>query len=117
MYNPAPMKNPSFDLVIFDCDGVLVESEPLACQVYVQMFREFGYPLDYAETLYEFHGFTLLNRLGLRNSSSELPGETCHHQRAAPRRIPAGAARQPGPANGELLHGDVPQRTGREDSF
>ena len=63
MYNPAPMKNTSFDLVIFDCDGVLVESEPLACQVYVQMFHEFGYPLDYAETLYEFHGFTLPKRL------------------------------------------------------
>jgi HAD superfamily hydrolase (TIGR01509 family) len=57
------MNNPSCDLVIFDCDGVLVESEPLACRVYVQMFHEFGYHLDYAETLREFHGVTLPKRL------------------------------------------------------
>jgi len=52
-----------FDLVIFDCDGVLVESEPLACQVYVQMFAEYGFQLDYDETLEKFHGVTLPGRL------------------------------------------------------
>jgi HAD superfamily hydrolase (TIGR01509 family) len=52
-----------FDLVIFDCDGVLVESEPLACQVYVQIFAEYGYRLDYAETLQKFHGTTLHERV------------------------------------------------------
>ena len=26
---PAPMSNRPFDLVIFDCDGVLVDSEPI----------------------------------------------------------------------------------------
>ncbi|MDP1546330.1 MAG: HAD family hydrolase [Anaerolineales bacterium] len=56
------MKNP-FDLVIFDCDGVLVESEPLANQVYVQLFGEFGYQLDYEETLHEFQGVTIHDRL------------------------------------------------------
>src|SRR6185503_17421580 len=56
--NPTP-----FDLVIFDCDGVLVESEPLACQVYIQIFAEYGYPLDYAETLQKFHGATLRERV------------------------------------------------------
>ena len=57
------MNTTPFDLVIFDCDGVLVKSEPLACQVYVQMFAEFGFHLDYAETLREFHGVTLPKRL------------------------------------------------------
>jgi HAD superfamily hydrolase (TIGR01509 family) len=52
-----------FDLVIFDCDGVLVESEPLACQVYIQLFAEYGYGLDYAETLQKFHGTTLTERV------------------------------------------------------
>ena len=52
-----------FDLVIFDCDGVLVESEPLACQIYVQMLGEFGIDLDYDETLREFHGVTLARRI------------------------------------------------------
>ena len=52
-----------FDLVIFDCDGVLVESEPLACQVYIQIFMEYGYRLDYAATLKKFHGTTLPERV------------------------------------------------------
>jgi len=63
MYNPALMNTNPFDLVIFDCDGVLVESEALACQIYVQMFAEYGYPLDYNETLHKFYGVTLSNRL------------------------------------------------------
>jgi HAD superfamily hydrolase (TIGR01509 family) len=42
---------------------VLVESEALACQIYVQMFAEYGYPLDYNETLHKFYGVTLINRL------------------------------------------------------
>jgi phosphoglycolate phosphatase len=63
MYNPAVMNKSSFDLVIFDCDGVLVESEPLACQIYVQMWEEIGIKLDYGETLREFHGVTLARRV------------------------------------------------------
>jgi HAD superfamily hydrolase (TIGR01509 family) len=63
MYNPALMNTKPFDLVIFDCDGVLVESEALACQIYVQMFAEYGYPLNYEETLHKFYGVTLINRL------------------------------------------------------
>ncbi len=51
------------DLVIFDCDGVLVETEPLVCRLYVQMFAEYGYPLEYEETLHEHHGVNLLKRL------------------------------------------------------
>jgi phosphoglycolate phosphatase len=39
-------KTSSYDLVIFDCDGVLVNSEPLANKVYVQMLGEFGYQVD-----------------------------------------------------------------------
>ena len=57
------MNNLPFDLVIFDCDGVLVESEPLACQVYIEIFAEYGYSLDYAETLQKFHGTTLPERV------------------------------------------------------
>jgi HAD superfamily hydrolase (TIGR01509 family) len=63
MYNPALMNTNPFDLVIFDCDGVLVESEALACQIYVQMFAEYGYSLNYDETLRKFYGVTLSNRL------------------------------------------------------
>jgi len=67
------MNTTTFDLVIFDCDGVLVESEPLACQVYVQMFSEQGYALDYAETLQKFHGATLPERLEITSRELGLP--------------------------------------------
>ena len=57
------MNTTPFDLVIFDCDGVLVESEELACRIYVDMFREYGHLLDYEQTLHKFYGMTLQNRL------------------------------------------------------
>ncbi len=65
MYNPAPMNTKPYDLVIFDCDGVLVESEPLAARIYSQMFTEYGYPLDYEETLHEHYGVNLRIRLDM----------------------------------------------------
>jgi HAD superfamily hydrolase (TIGR01509 family) len=34
-----------FDLVIFDCDGVLVDSESLACVVHADVLTQFGYPI------------------------------------------------------------------------
>ena len=70
MYNPASMNKPPFDLVIFDCDGVLVESEELACRVYVDMLRDYGYSLEYKETLHKFYGMTLDTRLKI--SAQEL---------------------------------------------
>ena len=57
------MNTKPYDLVIFDCDGVLVESEALACRIYVDLFAEYGHPLDYTETLHKFYGVTLTNRL------------------------------------------------------
>ena len=63
MYNRASMNNQTYDLVIFDCDGILVESEELACRIYVDMFQEYGYHIDYAETLHKFYGMTLESRL------------------------------------------------------
>ncbi len=57
------METTSFDLVIFDCDGVLVNSEPLANQVYVQMLAELGYQVNTEEYLKEFSGAALPKRL------------------------------------------------------
>ncbi len=34
-----------FDLVIFDCDGVLVDSEPLACRAFEQVYANHGMTL------------------------------------------------------------------------
>lgn len=63
MYNSALMRANSFDLTIFDCDGVLVDSEPLANQVFVQLVRESGLELDEAATMKKFSGITLPDRI------------------------------------------------------
>ena len=57
------MNTPPFDLVIFDCDGVLVDSEPLANRVFVEMLRESGHPVDTAEYQREFSGASIFHRL------------------------------------------------------
>ena len=41
----------SLDLVIFDCDGVLVDSEPLALRVCVELGAELGWPLTEKEII------------------------------------------------------------------
>lgn len=44
------------ELVIFDCDGVLIDSERLAVRVDVVMFRELGWPISEAEVVEHFVG-------------------------------------------------------------
>src|SRR5690606_2457010 len=44
------------DLVIFDCDGVLVDSERLAVRVESELLAELGWPLSEAEVLERFVG-------------------------------------------------------------
>jgi HAD superfamily hydrolase (TIGR01509 family) len=56
-------KTSPFDLVIFDCDGVLVNSEPLANQVYVHMLKEFGHQVNAEQYLREFSGVYIYKRL------------------------------------------------------
>jgi HAD superfamily hydrolase (TIGR01509 family) len=43
-------------LVIFDCDGVLIDSERLAVKVDVVVLRELGWPLSEAEVIERFVG-------------------------------------------------------------
>jgi HAD superfamily hydrolase (TIGR01509 family) len=57
------MTSHSIDLVIFDCDGVLVDSEPLANQVFVQLVREHGFEVDEPAYQKKFSGVTLPNRI------------------------------------------------------
>ena len=44
------------ELIIFDCDGVLVDSEPLSCRVLAEQFTEFGYPISTDEAIEKFKG-------------------------------------------------------------
>ena len=46
-------------LVIFDCDGVLVDSEPIALRMLVEMLAEAGVPLDAAAVSDRFLGRSL----------------------------------------------------------
>jgi HAD superfamily hydrolase (TIGR01509 family) len=45
-----------FDLVIFDCDGVLIDSERLAVRTESQILTELGWPLSEAEVIDLFVG-------------------------------------------------------------
>ena len=45
-----------FDLVIFDCDGVLVDSERISVRIDVQVLAELGWPLTEADVVERFVG-------------------------------------------------------------
>ena len=47
-----------FELVIFDNDGVLVDSERIAVRVEAQLLAELGWPLSEAEVVERFMGRT-----------------------------------------------------------
>ena len=46
----------TWDLVIFDCDGVLVDSERISVRIDVQMLAKLGWPLTEAEVIERFVG-------------------------------------------------------------
>ena len=48
--------NTRADLVIFDCDGVLVDSEVISCRAHSQMLTRHGYPITADQVLDRFLG-------------------------------------------------------------
>jgi HAD superfamily hydrolase (TIGR01509 family) len=48
-----------FSLVIFDCDGVLVDSEPIANRVLCGLVQQIGLDIDYAGTTARYKGHSL----------------------------------------------------------
>ena len=48
--------NASFDLVIFDCDGVLVDSEVISCCAHAETLTRHGYPITPEQVLKRFLG-------------------------------------------------------------
>jgi HAD superfamily hydrolase (TIGR01509 family) len=44
------------DLVIFDCDGVLVDSEVISCQAHAETLTRHGYPITEEQVLHRFLG-------------------------------------------------------------
>lgn len=58
-----------FKLVIFDCDGVLVDSEPILNRVLAETLTEFGFPITYAEVTQKFIGKSLKTCLEIIETS------------------------------------------------
>jgi HAD superfamily hydrolase (TIGR01509 family) len=48
--------NPAIDLVIFDCDGVLVDSEVISCRAHAETLTRHGYPITPEQVLERFLG-------------------------------------------------------------
>jgi beta-phosphoglucomutase-like phosphatase (HAD superfamily) len=55
------MKN--IQLVIFDCDGVLVDSEFLAARIESKLLTDAGYPIDAVEMSERFSGMNFKETL------------------------------------------------------
>ena len=53
-----------FELVIFDCDGVLVDSERIAVRVEAELLGELGWPLTEAEIVERFMGRSQQHMVG-----------------------------------------------------
>lgn len=61
---------PHFSAVLFDCDGVLVDSEGITNQVLRQKLEESGWKLSYEECFAIFHG------KAVRNETARIEAET-----------------------------------------
>jgi beta-phosphoglucomutase-like phosphatase (HAD superfamily) len=44
------------DLIIFDCDGVLVDSEVISCRAHADVLSRHGYPITSDEVFERFLG-------------------------------------------------------------
>jgi HAD superfamily hydrolase (TIGR01509 family) len=92
-----------FDLVIFDCDGVLIDSEMLSVRADIECLAEHGIELSGDEILERYTGISLaamLTDLEARFGRA-LPGFADHHRQCLRRLFEAGLKPIPGVA--ELL--------------
>ncbi|SOC35228.1 HAD superfamily hydrolase (TIGR01509 family) [Rhizobium subbaraonis] len=62
-----------FDLIIFDCDGVLVDSEIIAAEVESRLLTEAGYPIGVEEMGERFAGMTWQNILLTVEREASIP--------------------------------------------
>ncbi|WP_275789425.1 HAD family hydrolase [Pararhizobium gei] len=63
----------SIDLIIFDCDGVLVDSEIIASEVEAGLLTEAGYPISTLEMAERFAGMTWHNTLLAIEKEADIP--------------------------------------------
>ena len=59
----------NFDLIIFDCDGVLVDSEAISCRAHAEVLSRHGYPITPEQVFDRFLGRST------RQANSEVEAE------------------------------------------
>lgn len=64
---------PSIDLIIFDCDGVLVDSEIIASEVEAELLTEAGFPISTEEMSERFAGLTFKDTLLTIEKEADIP--------------------------------------------
>ncbi len=63
----------TFQAILFDCDGVLVDSESLTCGVLRDMFEEQGWRMSLAECMQRFVGHTVRSQRALIEANTGTP--------------------------------------------
>ena len=66
-----------YKCIIFDCDGVLVDSETITARVFQKMAKELGLDLDFESAVEEFVGTSMKSNLQFidENIEGELPAD------------------------------------------
>ncbi|MES2073466.1 MAG: HAD family phosphatase [Pseudomonadota bacterium] len=66
-----------FDLVAFDCDGVLVDSEPITIGVLAELLNELGWKISYEEAMHSFVGRSVRDEFAIieKNLGRPLPAD------------------------------------------
>ena len=62
-----------FEAVLFDCDGVLVDSEPITMAVLRDMLAQAGWDMPLAECMAEFVGVTVRSKAALIEARTGRP--------------------------------------------
>jgi len=62
-----------WQLVIFDCDGVLVDSEPVSNRIFADALQEIGLPMDYEQVCREFIGLSMASCVHIIEERLERP--------------------------------------------
>jgi len=64
-----------YNCIIFDCDGVLVDSETISAKIFQQMAKQLGFDLDYEIAIKEFAGASMPENLNFieNNIEDDLP--------------------------------------------
>jgi HAD superfamily hydrolase (TIGR01509 family) len=79
----------TFDLVIFDCDGVLIDSEVIACAVDARLLGEIGFQITAAQVAHRFAGIATRDMYAAleREMGRPLPEDYVSRKRALMREM------------------------------